>query len=150
MSEDHSANLRISLEQEADQAYQMAQAIAKSRMINPPPEEITDPPPDPTEPTPPSEAPVNVDVPVITPAEAAIGDTLTCTMGNWEGEPTSYSYKWSRSGASEEEVIPDSPTYVVKSGDAGSSISCVVTATNAVGSTAAPLSNAVDISAAAA
>lgn len=86
---------------------------------------------------PPTLLPVNVDVPYVSPEVAAVGDTLSCTMGNWEGQPTTYGYVWSTGGTGQ--------TYVIVEGDAGKSISCVVTATNAGGSTAARPSNAVSI-----
>jgi len=87
------------------------------------------------------DAPICIDVPAIT-GNAAVGETLNSTMGNWGNEPTSYSYAWSSGGT-------DS-SYVVVAGDAGTSITCVVTATNAGGSTAAPPSNAIAIPGAAA
>ena len=61
-------------------------------------------------------------------------------MGNWTGEPTSYSYRWEVGGTS---VGTDAATYDVQPADVGKSATCVVTATNAAGSTAAPPSNAV-------
>jgi hypothetical protein len=76
-------------------------------------------------------APVNRDVPHVTQA----GDTLNCTMGNWEGEPTSYGYQWKIDGAV---AGTDSATHTVAAADVGKSASCIVTATNAHGSTAAP------------
>jgi hypothetical protein len=76
-------------------------------------------------------APVNRDVPHVTQA----GDTLNCTMGNWEGEPTSYGYQWKVDGAV---VGTDVATHTVTAADAGKAASCIVTATNAHGSTAAP------------
>jgi hypothetical protein len=91
-----------------------------------------------TGPPPGSQPPINKDVPFVD-GSATVGGTLTCTMGNWTGEPTSYSYAWSAAGAA------DAATYVVQAADAGTSISCVVTATNANGSTAAPPSNAVAV-----
>jgi len=84
-----------------------------------------------------SEPPSNVDVPYVG-GGSAVGDTLTCTMGNWQGVPTSYAYAWSTGATGE--------TYVVQASDAGTSITCVVTATNSAGSTEAPPSNAVLIS----
>jgi hypothetical protein len=93
-------------------------------------------------PPPGSQPPINKDVPFVD-GSATVGGTLTCTMGNWTGEPTSYSYAWSAAGAA------DAATYVVQAADAGTSISCVVTATNANGSTAAAPSNAVAINGAA-
>jgi hypothetical protein len=76
-------------------------------------------------------APVNRDVPHVTQA----GDTLNCTMGNWEGEPTSYGYQWKIDGAV---AGTDSATHTVAAADVGKAATCVVTATNAHGSTAAP------------
>jgi hypothetical protein len=72
-----------------------------------------------------------------------VGETLTCTMGNWEGEPTDYAYLWE----SDSEDVGTASSYVVAATDAGHSITCTVTATNAWGSTAAPPSNAVEVAA---
>ena len=85
-------------------------------------------------------APVNIDVPAVT-GDASVGGLLTCTMGNWGNEPVSYAYQWSN-GAN---VGDGSSSYTVAEADAGTQISCVVTATNAGGSTAAPASNALAI-----
>jgi hypothetical protein len=84
-------------------------------------------------------APVNRDVPHVSQA----GDKLTATMGNWEGEPTSYGYQWKVGGTV---VGADAPDYTVQASDVGKLANCVVTATNAHGSTAAPASNEVTIS----
>jgi hypothetical protein len=83
-------------------------------------------------------APVNVDVPYV----SQTGATLFCTMGNWSGEPTSYAYAWDMDGVA---AGGTDPTYAVQSGDVGKSATCAVTATNAQGSTAAPMSNAVTV-----
>jgi hypothetical protein len=94
-------------------------------------------------PPPESLAPINIDVPSVQPeGTAAAGDTLTCTMGNWTGEPTAYAYQWLSDGESE---LGTGDSYTVVASDSGTSISCVVTATNANGSTAAPPSNAVAV-----
>ena len=84
-------------------------------------------------------APVNVDV----PHASQTGTTLCCTMGNWEGEPTAYSYQWDIGGtyadhaaAAEHEVLPE---------DVGKVASCIVSATNSQGTTVAPASNPVTI-----
>ena len=76
-------------------------------------------------------APVNRDVPAVTQS----GSTLSCTMGNWEGEPTSYAYQWKIDGVDAGTGTAD---YAVQAGDVGKMATCVVTATNAHGSTAAP------------
>ncbi|HYJ44095.1 MAG TPA: hypothetical protein VEW06_06525 [Xanthobacteraceae bacterium] len=72
---------------------------------------------------------------------AVVGDILHCTMGNWTGEPT-YTYQWKRDATN---VGSNSGNYTVIVDDSGHAISCVVTATNAEGSTAAPPSNAITI-----
>ena len=92
-------------------------------------------------------APRNVDVPYLS-GDGTVGATLTATMGNWTGmdaEPHSYAYAWAADG------VPNAAagnSYTVPAVDAGKSITCVVTATNDAGSTAAPPSNAVAIAAA--
>lgn len=88
--------------------------------------------------------PVALDTPHVSPESAGPGETLNCTMGNWDGVPLSYAYQWWRDGT---EVVGTEPTYVAQPADANKSIGCVVTATNAGGRTAAPPSNAVVIDA---
>jgi hypothetical protein len=88
--------------------------------------------------------PAVVDTPAVT-GTGAVGETLTCTVGNWTGEPTNYAYQWHRNGTA---GLMGSDTYVVVEADVGHGIACSVTATNAAGSTIAPLSNAVAIVAA--
>jgi hypothetical protein len=80
---------------------------------------------------PPAEAPVNTGVPVVTQA----ADVLTCTQGTWDGSPTGYAYAWAIDGGP---VGTDSATYTALPADIGLTATCVVTATNATGSTAAP------------
>lgn len=87
-----------------------------------------------------------VDVPYAS-GTGDVGSTLNCTMGNWNGEPASYAYQWMREGMAIE--TGTSADYTVVADDVGRSLSCVVTATNNVGSTAAPPSNAVAVAAAA-
>ena len=82
--------------------------------------------------------PVNVDVPHATQA----GAVLNCTMGNWTGEPTEYAYAWHADGVANGGTTA---TYTVVPEDSGKSLACQVTATNAMGSTAAPMSNAVAV-----
>jgi hypothetical protein len=82
--------------------------------------------------------PVNVDVPYA----SQVGNVLNCTMGNWQGEPTTYVYQWQIDGSdvpSDGMDLPVDPVYV------GFVATCIVTAENADGSTAAPPSNPVTI-----
>ena len=86
-----------------------------------------------------SSPPVNVDVPVITQD----GDTLTCTMGNWNNTPTTYSYAWALDAQT---VGTDADTYtIVAPDDVGRDATCTVTASNAHGATTAPTSNVVTV-----
>ena len=85
--------------------------------------------------------PRNLDVPYVS-GDGTVGATLNCTMGNWTGEPSAYAYAWQSGGTA---VGTDAADYVVAATDSGKSIVCIVTATNANGSTAAPPSNAVTI-----
>jgi hypothetical protein len=89
-------------------------------------------------------APTVVDVPYVD-GVGAVGEELTCTMGNWTGEPTDYDGKWKRDG---NEDIGTGASYTVRPADAGGEITCVVTATNAAGATEAPPSNAISVDAA--
>jgi hypothetical protein len=84
----------------------------------------------------PTAPPVNVDVPHVSQA----ADVLTCTMGNWQGVPSSYAYQWQLDGA---DIGTDASTVTVTAADVGHTATCVVTATNDLGSTTAPPSNAV-------
>lgn len=77
-------------------------------------------------------APVNTTAPVVSGA-GTVGQTLSCTMGNWQYAPTSYAYQWLRNG----NVIAGATasTRLLVAADSGTSVSCRVTATNAAGST---------------
>ena len=80
-------------------------------------------------------APANTVAPAVT-GTATVGQTLSTTNGTWTGVPTpTFTYQWQRvttniSGAT-------SSTYVLVAADAGSTIRCVVTATNAVSAVSA-------------
>jgi len=82
----------------------------------------------------PNDPPINIDVPYA----AQENDVISCTMGNWTGEPASYAYQWKRDGA---DIGDGTVPYPVTAADVGTTITCVVTATNAAGSTGAPPSN---------
>jgi hypothetical protein len=73
-----------------------------------------------------------------------VGTVCSVTNGNWVGTPTSYTYQWKRDGTNIGGAT--SATYTLVSADTGGhQITCVVTATNATGSTAAPPSNAIAV-----
>jgi hypothetical protein len=79
-------------------------------------------------------APTNTRRPTITGKPKA-GSTLRCSTGSWTGSPNAYGYQWSRNG------VPlagsTRSTYTVQTLDEGTTLSCVVGATNAGGTTSA-------------
>jgi Trypsin len=86
----------------------------------------------------PPAAPVTQSPPTIT-GNAVIGQTLTCSPGVWTGSP-SFSYQFVRSNPSLVDVgvaSNGSATYTVTAADAGTALRCVVTATNAGGTSIA-------------
>jgi hypothetical protein len=74
--------------------------------------------------------PVNTVAPVVS-GTAVVGQTLTTTNGTWTNSPSSFSYQWFR-GATQ--IGTKASTYTLVSADAGQSVTCRVTATNAGGS----------------
>lgn len=79
-------------------------------------------------------APSSTALPQIT-GTVAVGSTVTCTDGTWDEAPTSYSRIWRNNGIAI--AGQTAATYVVQSGDTGDTLTCVVTATNASGSSSA-------------
>jgi hypothetical protein len=63
------------------------------------------------------------------------GRTLTCSTGTWTGNPTGYTYAWHRNGTLLAGFT--GPTYKLGTLDEGTTLTCVVTATNAAGQASA-------------
>ena len=80
-----------------------------------------------------------IDNPVIT-GSSAVGSTLSCSTGNWDNEPTSYTYQWQSAGTNISGAT--NSIYVTQNSDSNNVVTCVVTATNAAGSASAT-SNAI-------
>jgi hypothetical protein len=85
--------------------------------------------------------PVNTTAPVIS-GTPTVGSTITSTKGVWSNSPTSYTYQWKRNSANLAGATAS--TYTTVSADGGTSLTDVVTATNANGSASAT-SNALSI-----
>jgi hypothetical protein len=85
-------------------------------------------------------APVNSVLPVIS-GTAQEGQTLSASTGTWSGSPTSFAYQWRRCNAAGASCVDLSgataQTYLLVSGDVGSTLRVAVTATNGVGSATA-------------
>ena len=78
--------------------------------------------------------PASVTPPQIT-GRALVGDTLSCSQGGWDPQPSSVAFAWQRSGT----PVPGAAgaTYSVTDADVGHALTCSVTATNAGGSSTA-------------
>jgi hypothetical protein len=84
---------------------------------------------------------------LVNPTLSGIGEQdqlLSVSSGEWAGTtPISLSYKWLRDGV---DIVGETTTsYTITSSDLGTSITCVETATNTVGSTSA-VTNAIIVS----
>lgn len=75
-------------------------------------------------------APVNSVAPLVT-GSAIVGQTLSVSNGTWIGA-LSYTYQWKRDNVSI--VGATNNSYLLDVADSGTQISCLVTATNTVGS----------------
>lgn len=84
---------------------------------------------------PPAGPPVSTVPPALT-GDPHKGSVLTCSTGEWTESPTTFAWRWLR----DDVVIPDEigQTYPVTGEDVGTSLSCIVTATNELGSAEAP------------
>jgi hypothetical protein len=78
--------------------------------------------------------PANTEAPSIS-GTPATGQTLTCSTGGWTASPTGYGYEWVLEGTPI--VGATESTYTVSAADEGLKLTCVVTATNGAGKTAA-------------
>ena len=87
-------------------------------------------------------APLSVSAPVVSGVPAA-GQVLTCSRGVWDHAPpaATYAYQWKSAATN---VGTNAATYTPVVGDVTKAITCVVSATNAFGTTAAT-SNAVTL-----
>jgi len=81
----------------------------------------------------------NTGAPVVS-GLTTVGSTLSCTTGTWTYSPTAYAYQWKRNGTNIGSATAS--TYLLVSADAGTSITCAVTATNPQGVSLPALSNA--------
>ena len=80
-------------------------------------------------------APANTLAPVIS-GTTTLGSTLSSTTGTFTGNPTpTYAYQWRRNAVNITSATGS--TYVLVSADSAAAITCVVTATNALGNSSA-------------
>jgi hypothetical protein len=71
--------------------------------------------------------------------QTADTNTLTCTAGNWEGEPTSRDYHWLCDGVAI--AMMRDPSYTLQPDDDGHTFACQLIVANAYGSSLPALSN---------
>jgi hypothetical protein len=86
--------------------------------------------------------PVNTTVPALS-GTGTVGQVLTVTNGNWTYTPSSYTYVWRRGATTIGGAAAS--TYTLVAADSGTTITCIVTAHNAAGATAAPPSNGIAV-----
>lgn len=87
---------------------------------------------------PPVDVPTVIDAPFISQAAAV----LSCTLGNWNGEPTARVYQWVVGGVV---VGLNQATYTRVAGDVGKIAVCNMVATNGVGSSQPVQSNPITV-----
>lgn len=89
--------------------------------------------------------PVNTVAPAVT-GTAEVGEDLTCTTGTWTTTgTTTYAYQWDRGGV--DIAGADEAVYTLVEADAGTNITCTVTATNPGGAGTPEPSNTVAVAA---
>jgi hypothetical protein len=90
----------------------------------------------------PTAAPANTARPKIT-GTAKSGKKLSCSTGSWTNSPTSFAYGWNRDGT----PIPGAAKtpYTVQKLDQGLTLTCSVTASNAIGPSSPATSNGVKV-----
>jgi hypothetical protein len=89
--------------------------------------------------------PVNIDVPYVTLLTdmGGIGNIYHCTVGTWENMGDlvdTYAFRWQRNGAPIT-VGANIEDYTAVAADVTTTLTCIVSATNTIGTTAAPPSN---------
>jgi Fibronectin type III domain len=90
--------------------------------------------------------PSNTVAPAVT-GTATFGQTLSTTNGTWTGVPApTFTYQWQRASVNISGAT--SSTYTLVSADVGSTIRCVVTATNAISSVASNSNSTASVAAA--
>lgn len=91
-------------------------------------------------------APANTVLPAIS-GSTVVGNVLSTTNGTWNNIPTSFTYQWYSAGSPIGGAT--SSTYTSQVTDVGNTITVIVTATNATGSTPATSGGAGPITASA-
>jgi hypothetical protein len=91
--------------------------------------------------TPMTAPPVCTAPPVIS-GGGEVGFSLATTLGEWSESPTEFTGAWFSDATTQ---VGTGATYQIQPQDAGHDITCIVTATNSLGSTASPPSNAITI-----
>jgi hypothetical protein len=93
-------------------------------------------------PTGPTGKPVNTGLPVIS-GTAKAGKSLSCSNGSWTQTPTSFAYGWGLSGTPIQGASKN--TFTVAKIDEGLTLTCNVTASNAIGKSSPATSKGVKV-----
>jgi hypothetical protein len=90
----------------------------------------------------PTAAPANTARPKIT-GTAKAGKKLSCSTGSWTNTPTNFAYQWNRDGTPIPAAVKT--PYTVQKLDEGLTLTCSVTASNAIGPSSPAVSNGVKV-----
>lgn len=85
-----------------------------------------------------TDPPTVIDAPFVGQTGTGVGSTLNCTLGNWNGAPTSRVYQWKRGATN---VGTNSPSYTVTAPDIGQPFTCTMIANNSAGASGPTVSN---------
>jgi hypothetical protein len=85
-----------------------------------------------------TDPPSVIDAPFISQTGTGAGSTLNCTLGNWNGAPTSRTYQWKKDGVN---IGTNAASYSVLAGDVTHIFTCTMTATNSIGTSGPTTSN---------
>jgi surface protein len=88
-----------------------------------------------------SAIPINSAAPVIS-GSTALSSVLTSTTGTWSNTPSSFAYQWKRGATN---IGTNASTYTLVAADSAAAITCVVTASNASGSSSPATSNTITV-----
>jgi hypothetical protein len=101
-------------------------------------------------PPPETNPPVNINIPQasIISGDGSVGSILRCTVGIWDNMGDlvdTYAFAWQRNAVPITGGSGISEDYTTVAADSGTDLTCIVSATNTIGTTAAPPSNAINI-----
>lgn len=87
-------------------------------------------------------APTIISAPILA-GKVLVNEQLVCSNGIWANDPISFTFQWTRDGVNI--VGATTNAYIIVAGDADTTLACIVTATNLIGTSLPAKSNDVTI-----